>query len=241
MNHILNQAQMNNTPKKKQIQTKRQGKQQTLSSVAIRGTLPSLRSASVDILTAGMARGRVWSFDLQVIPLTFVLASGIVKQRFQMQSGALQIMSLLLACFEEFRFRGVRLTPKIYSSVNGNGTPPGPSGYFKVWIDDAILTTAAPTFTDAFARPTVDLPCDPRVQPDKRRELQWVADDDEDQDWVPCKGSPTTFVPFTVAVFAGPGNAPNTSAGTQTNAADSTSQVSLDGAARIEFRRLATV
>jgi len=184
---------------------------------------------------------KIYSFDLKMIPMILgPLVAGVLKTRIQFAAAQVTLMNFFYSVFEEFRFRGVRLMPRITNSQNAN--TPFPFGYGKIWLDDAILTTTAPTFTDAFSRPTVDVMLDVSdTSNPKRQELQWVAQDVEDVDWVSTRGSPNSFIPFTVAYFAGPGANPGTSAGTQTNAADGTSLISLFGAVRVEFRGLSTI
>ncbi len=217
------------------------GKNQMPPQVLTRGSLPSLRAASVDILRTSLRDNECYTFDLQITPLVFSPAAGVIKQRFQMQSGAVQILNSLMACFEEIRFLGVRLRPKIANFYSNQSTNSYGQGYCKLWIDDAILTGGSPSYTDAFSRQTVDVDMSPTSQPNPRKqELQWIATDTEDLDWLPIPGSPTTFCPFTVAAFAAPGFTPGTSAGTGTNAADSYTVVMLDGAVRVQLRTLRT-
>lgn len=200
------------------------------------GSLPSARSASVNILRNKLRDNEIYQFDLQIIPLQFVLTAGINRTRAQFATGAVMILPTLMACFEEIRFLGVRLTPRFISTASGG------TGYFKMWLDDAILSTATTTFTDAFSRQTVDVNITSYPVIDvTKKELQWVATDDEDLDWISIPtGSPTTFVPFTIACFAAPGTTPNTNAGTGTAAADNSSQLMLDGAVRVQLRTLRT-
>jgi len=205
------------------------------------GSLPAARASSVDILRAKPRDNEVYQFDLQIIPLAFTVSSGVCKQRFQFQSAAVSILSTLFQAFEEFRFVGARLKPRIMQAYSASTTI-APTGYFKIWIDDAILSAATPTYTDAFSRQTVDVQIAPPSQATSKQELQWVATDNEDLDWISIPtGSPTTFVPFTVVVFAGTGSTPGASAGTMTSATDSASLVSVDGAVRVQFRTLRTI
>jgi len=206
------------------------------------GTLPSLANASVNVLRAH-GRGsdsKIYSFDLQMIPMIFgPLVAGVLRQRVQFAAAQVTLMSYFYNIFEEFRFRGIRLRPRVTNAQNVNVS--APFGYGKLWIDDAVLNTAAPTFTDAFSRPTVDVQLNVAdTSNPKAQELQWVAADIEDLDWQSTRASPNSFIPFTVAYFAAPGANPGTNAGTQTSGTDGTSLISLMGAVRVEFRGLST-
>ncbi len=209
--------------------------------IATIGTLPKARASSVNVLRAKPRDNETYTFDLQITPLAFTLtAGGVLKQRFQFQTGAVQLLANLMACFEEIRFSGVRLYPKTTTFFANPATPAYAQGYMKMWIDDAILSTAVPTYTDAFSRQTVDVPLDKDAATNvARQQLQWVATDLEDSDWVSIPtGTPTSFCPFTVAVFAGPGVIPGASSGTATNSADQYTTVLLDGAVRVQMRTL---
>jgi hypothetical protein len=219
--------------------SKKKGPKQQSATLVLRGSLPSLRASSVDILRAKTRDNEAYQFDLQLVPLTFTPTAGVARLRFQFQTAAVQILASLMACFEEIRFLGARLMPRLVQPYSGaaNGT-----GYMKLWIDDAVLSTTSPTYTDAFSRQTVDLMLTPMSVSGtpKHQELQWIATDVEDLDWVPIPGSPATFVPFTVAAFCGPTYVPGTNAGTGTNTGDSYSVVMLDGAVRVQLRTLRT-
>jgi len=201
------------------------------------GTLPSRVVADNDVMSTVKKMSKIYSFDFQLAPLNFTLTAGLLKQRFQFSQSSVVGLANMILNFEEVRFRGVRFTPKM-------GTMVTPSGYiatgnFKMWLDDAILSAATPTYTDAFSRQTVELPVLSTVRPDAKRELQWVAADIEDQDWVSVpSGAFATFVPFTFCVFAGTGYVPSATGGTGTSSGDSISTAVVDGAARVEFRTL---
>jgi hypothetical protein len=220
----------------RQPQSAKQRKNKNQSAMILRGSLPSLRTSSVDILRPKTRDNEAYTFDLQLIPLGFQLgAGGILKQRFQFQVAAVSLLTQLLTVFEEVRFLGVRFSPRV---LFGQLTSGSPSGYMKVWLDDAILTTTAPTYTDAFSRQAVDVTLTSSPQT-RKQELQWVATDTEDLDWISIPtGSPATFVPFTVCVFAAPGATPSATTGTYTSSTDMYSVVSLDGAARVQLRTL---
>jgi len=208
--------------------------------ILTRGSLPSIRASSVDVLRIKTRDNECYTFDLQITPLVFVPTAGVLKARFQMQTGAVALLSNLMACFEEVRFLGVRLRPKLLQLYNNPTVNLFGSGYMKLWIDDAILTTAVPTYSDAFSRQTIDVDLSPAAQPiTHKQEMQWIATDDEDLDWISIPtGTPSSFCPFTVAVFCAPGLTPGLNSGTGTSIADSVTTVSLDGAVRVQLRTL---
>lgn len=198
------------------------------------GTLPAISAAGVDILTAKMAAGKVYSFDVPITPLPFTPAAGVLASRVAFTAGVARLYAYLSNAFQEGRIRGVRLQARTLASAST--TAPRASGFLKLWLDETILTTAAPTYTDAFSRATVEVPLDPTVKPDARKELQWVASDVEDLDWLPI-ATLSTQPSFSLAAFAGTGYTPSATGGTGTAAGDSTAVV-ITGAMRVEFRNL---
>jgi len=206
-----------------------------IAATARGGTLPTRIPGQVSIVSARETMGKIYSFDLNVLPMVFTVAAGAVASRQQFLVGQIYIFAKLLTCFQEFRFRGVRLTPQSMAGDTALATTRAIPGYILTWIDETILTTSNPASADAISRTACSVPIDSSVQPDKRRELQWTASDTEDLDWVSIKnGAYATFVPFTVCAYAAVGNA----AGQTGTVATTGATFTLRGAARVEFRGL---
>jgi len=198
------------------------------------GTLPARSTAAQDVVSFKKTEGRIYEFDLPIIPYTIGVVAGVCTTRTQFVASAVTLLSRLILCFAEARFRGVRLNLRVSTSNDGAGAGIIASGWLDAWIDDAVLTTAATVNTDAQSRAHVELPLNSTVRPDSRKEIQWVATDVEDQDWVLTKsGAFASLVPFTIGTFAGTGY----STGTGT-VAGTTATIVISGSARIQCRQL---
>jgi hypothetical protein len=142
-----------------------------IAPVAKSGTLPSQLAALTDIVSSKVSAGKIYSFDLNIATQVVLIASGLQATRSQFTAGIVQLLAKLAACFAEFRYRGVRITPRV--SYATDGTVVGASslvpGYCSLWLDEAVLTTTAPTVTDMSARQTLQLPLSSAVRPDAKR------------------------------------------------------------------------
>jgi len=223
-------------------QKKQKNKNGALAATARQGTLPPAILAITDVVRPKLSAGRVYSFDLAITPLTFTIVTGNLAVRSQFTLTAVALVMKLAALFQEVRVRGVRLAPRLsYALEQGTALAGGGAGYTSFWIDETILTTAAPTGSDMTARSTCMVPNNQLVRPDAQREVQWVASDVEDLDWVSIKsGAYTSFYPFTLCAFAGVGYTPGATTGTGTTA-NTGGVLWVSGTARIEFRGLAQV